>query len=57
MTAEKGALFDFLNEQTKTNTEEKKETTVIQEAKPQNTLSAFGIQPSATPETTTSPPA
>ena len=57
MTAEKGALFDFLNEQTKTNTEEKKETPVIQEAKPQNTLSAFGIQPSATPETTTSPPA
>ena len=34
MTAEKGALFDFLNEQTKTNTEEKKETPVVQETKP-----------------------
>ena len=34
MTAEKGALFDFLNEQTKTNAEEKVQAPVMQETKP-----------------------
>ena len=53
MTEEKGALFDFLNEQTKSNEEEKKEAPVQTEVKPQNTLAAFGIQASPTPEATT----
>ena len=57
MTEEKGALFDFLNEQTKSNEEEKKETPVQAEVKPQNTLAAFGIQASPRPEVTTQPPA
>jgi hypothetical protein len=43
MTEEKGALFDFLNEQSKSNDAEKKETPAQTEEKPQNTLAAFGI--------------